>query len=777
MNTIRGRIIRLIALAWLLGLAWASGAAAQMEPPAEGAADTPAQETPPRISYEALADLLEDDQARQALIEDLRRQAATRDEPEAEPPPDAPATFAHRIAAGTQNFAEGLVAEGVQAVTALREVGTTLQQADWTEFGPATVRFGAIIIATLALFLVLRRLERPLFLRLSGWAVHTARGSALLRRATAVLGAALLDFGVIALAWLGGYLLALFAIAPAGGLETRHSLFLNAFLFIEAFKALLRMFFSARYDGLRLLRLTGEVAAYWNAWLARLSGFIGYGMLVVVPILDNQLGAELGRLAAVVIMALAFLYAVTIILQNRSVISHHLQNRAQGAELAFSRMLYSLAAKLWHLAAIAYVAALGLVTLLRPEDALPFMVQATVQTLGAIAIGVFVAIVIAQLLGRNIHIPEETRHRYPMLEARLNAFVPTTLKIMRALIGVIVAAVILDAWQLFNLGAWLASDAGIAIIGSALSVALIVAVATMLWIGLATWIESRLDAEARGSEPGPREKTLLTLFRNAAAIVIVVMAVMIALSELGVNIGPLIAGAGVLGLAIGFGAQKLVQDVITGVFIQLENAINVGDFVTAGGISGTAETLSIRSVGLRDLSGTFHLIPFSSVDSVSNFTREYAFHVGEYGIAYREDIDEAFKHLQAAFDELREDPNHAPSILDDLEVSGVTGLGDSSVNIRVRIKTTGGAQWAVGRAYNRLVKQHFDGAGIEIPFPHTTLYFGQDKDGTAPPARVQVTPPAETDAGNAETPTKEQERQPATAGDRADRDGTGQSPR
>ena len=303
----------------------------------------------------------------------------------------------------------------------------------------------------------------------------------------------------------------------------------------------------------------------------------------------------------------------------------------------------------------------------------------------------------------------------------------------------VVAAVILDAWGIFSLTAWLASEAGIHTIGTLISVAAILVGAMAVWIVLASWIEHRLNPGDETHLPTARAKTLLTIFRNAAAIALIIMTVMIVLAEIGVNIGPLLAGAGVLGLAIGFGAQKLVQDIITGVFIQMENAINSGDIVTAGGITGTAEKLTIRSLGLRDLSGTYHLIPFSSVDTVSNFMREFAYHVGEYGVAYREDTDQVIVHLREAFAELMADEDQREKILvDELEVHGITALADSSVNIRVRIKTLPGTQWGVGRAYNRLVKQHLDAAGIEIPFPHMTIYFGQDKDGSAPPAPLKM---------------------------------------
>ena len=297
---------------------------------------------------------------------------------------------------------------------------------------------------------------------------------------------------------------------------------------------------------------------------------------------------------------------------------------------------------------------------------------------------------------------------------------------------------VLDAWGAFDLAGWYASERGANLVGNLISVAVILIVSLGVWLGLASLIEHKLNPETGHGEPSARAKTLLSLFRNALAIVMVTITGMIVLSEIGINIGPLIAGAGVLGLAIGFGAQKLVQDVITGVFIQVENAMNTGDVVTVGGITGTAERLSIRSVGIRDLSGTYHIVPFSSVDTVSNYMREYGNHLGEYGIGYNESIDDAIEQLQLAFEDLKASEEHGKQLLADLTVAGVTALADSSVNIRVVIKTTPGDQWAVGRAYNRLVKLRFDAAGIEIPFPHTTLYFGETKGGKTPPANVRI---------------------------------------
>src|SRR5699024_7073525 len=148
--------------------------------------------------------------------------------------------------------------------------------------------------------------------------------------------------------------------------------------------------------------------------------------------------------------------------------------------------------------------------------------------------------------------------------------------------------------------------------------------------------------------------------------------------------------------------------------------------------------LTIRSVSLRDIDGGYHVIPFSSVATVSNYMREYAYHRFEYRVAYREDIDNVIVHLREAFEELKADPNIAPNILEDMTIPGVTALDENSVKIRIMIKTVAGMQWAVGRAYNRLVKIHFDRAGIEIPYPHQTLYFGEDREGHAPSAKIRM---------------------------------------
>ena len=735
---------------WMLALfaMLAGPAMAQTTLSAESDASV-AEEQP---SYAALADLLEDEQARQELIELLRNQAS-------ELPAGVAAELSPEAAAAGGNVAPEDVSLPRQLAEltsrVVGDVGGQIEQAvaivgniftgqgagssfDMAAFMNAAINLGIVIVATFAIFMVFRRLAKSLFTKISGWSQQGTGLTPVLRLVLCVAIAAVVDILLIALAYVGGNLVATFAVGETGELSTRASLFLNAFLIIELLKAGVRMLFSSRYEGLRLLPISAQEASYWNRWLARLIGMVGYGLMVVVPLVNFYVAATLGQAVGTLIMLLAFIYAVGVVLKNRVRLRDNLNQMGARSTLTASRVSLQLFARTWHLFALIYFLMVFVLTLTRPGDALPFVLFATLKTLGAVVVGLLLSAFLTQTIGRRIQLSDDLRRKLPLLEVRLNSYVPNALRVLRTVIVVAVIMVVLDAWGAFDLAAWYASERGANLVGNLISVAVILVVSLGVWLGLASLIEHKLNPETGHGEPSARAKTLLSLFRNALAIAMVTITGMIVLSEIGINIGPLIAGAGVLGLAIGFGAQKLVQDVITGVFIQVENAMNTGDVVTVGGITGTAERLSIRSVGIRDLSGTYHIVPFSSVDTVSNYMREYGNHVGEYGIGYNESIDEAIEQLQLAFEDLKASDEHGNKLLADLTVAGVTALADSSVNIRVVIKTTPGDQWAVGRAYNRLVKLRFDAAGIEIPFPHTTLYFGETKGGKTPPANVRI---------------------------------------
>ena len=213
---------------------------------------------------------------------------------------------------------------------------------------------------------------------------------------------------------------------------------------------------------------------------------------------------------------------------------------------------------------------------------------------------------------------------------------------------------------------------------------------------------------------------------------------------MGVNIGPLLAGAGIVGIAIGFGAQALVKDIITGLFILIEDTLAVGEVVDVGnGHAGVVEGISIRCLKLRDLEGTVHTVPFSDVTTVKNLTRDYSYYVADVSVAYREDTDAVVAVLRDVAEQLKADPAYGPFMLAPLEVIGVDRFEASAVVVKVRLKTVPSRQWSVGREFNRRLKKAFDAQGIEMPAPHRTLYFGRDRAGRAPPIRVQMEKPAE----------------------------------
>ena len=236
-------------------------------------------------------------------------------------------------------------------------------------------------------------------------------------------------------------------------------------------------------------------------------------------------------------------------------------------------------------------------------------------------------------------------------------------------------------------------------------------------------------------EQQKRAATIGRVFRYIVSVVVTLMAGILILSELGVSIAPILGAAGVVGLAIGFGAQSLVKDYFTGFFILLENQLTTGDVVEIAGKSGLVEDVTLRFVRLRDYSGNVHYVPNNLITTVTNMSRGFAQAVVDVGIAYREDTDHVFDVMREVSREMRSDLDFGSKILDDLEIAGVESWADSAVVLRCRFKVVPLEQWGVRREFLRRLKKAFDARGIEIPFPHVTVYAGTGKDGTAPPFR------------------------------------------
>ncbi len=235
-----------------------------------------------------------------------------------------------------------------------------------------------------------------------------------------------------------------------------------------------------------------------------------------------------------------------------------------------------------------------------------------------------------------------------------------------------------------------------------------------------------------------RAETLSSVIRYLLFIAILIVAAITVMGEIGIDIGPLLAAAGVVGLAVGFGAQNLVQDVISGFFILMEDQIRVGDVVQIADKGGLVERMTLRLVVLRDLAGNVHFVRNGHIQVVTNMTKDYSRYVFDIAVAYRENVDEVIELVKQVDEELRNDPAYKDDILEPIEILGLDQFADSAVVVKARTKTKPIRQWTVGREFNKRLKKIFDEKDIEIPFPHVTVYPGQDKQGAAPPLNLVV---------------------------------------
>ena len=227
------------------------------------------------------------------------------------------------------------------------------------------------------------------------------------------------------------------------------------------------------------------------------------------------------------------------------------------------------------------------------------------------------------------------------------------------------------------------------------------------------------------SESQKRIETIVRLMRQAFMLSLWIIALLVILREIGVEIGPIIAGAGIVGLAVGFGAQNLVRDIISGFFILLENQVRVGDVAIINGTGGLVEKIKFRTIVLRDLSGVMHIFPNGTITTLSNMTNEWSAYVFEIGVAYKENTDNVIELMKKVGEELFNDSEFKSYMLQQPEIFGVDKFDDSAVVIKGRIKTKPIKQWFVGREYLRRIKFAFDKNNVEIPFPHTSIYFGE----------------------------------------------------
>lgn len=471
-----------------------------------------------------------------------------------------------------------------------------------------------------------------------------------------------------------------------------------------------RFLLSPYVPQLRFLPLSTETAIYIQHWITWFSAvmvahyFIAdIAKLVKVP---AQAITAFTSLAALVVVSMT----IAVIIQKRSVISTLIRGdlsaaRAQNSLLDSLRLWF---ARSWHVLAISYLVIGYFVTMLGAEGGFALMQQGTIGTLMALFVMRFAFYLISKIAYAKKEGEVSSGIYKPVLRILLR-IVTWSVGVMAVLAswGADVEAIIASAW-------------GQRILGSAFTIASTLLLVVFIYEMLNALIERKLnrrDSTGKIVQINSRARTLLPMVQKAAIMVLTVVVGIVTLSELGINIAPLLAGAGVLGVAVGFGSQTLIKDFLTGLSIILEDNLSVGDSVIIGGNKGIVENMSIRTVRLRDVNGSLHIMPFSEITTITNESKIFAHALIDIGVSYDSDLDHVIEVIKRTGNEMRRSSNVKDMILEDIEVLGVETLGDSSITIRSRLKTEAGKQGIVRRAFLLQIKKVFDAEKIEIPFP------------------------------------------------------------
>lgn len=704
--------------------------------PAVAAVPAPAAVSP---EIEALLKVLQDDAQRAELIRALRAAApeaegaAPAAPASTEPALLAPNTLGAQLLQGASQRLAGFSDQLVATVQAIADLPAML---GWlTSLARDPITQARVLDASWKLFLVLglgllaewavmQALRRPRDW-LDAHALSHDAGWARLKRLPLVLGRLCLDVVPIAAFALVSYGL-IGAVRPLPSTQLVMLTANNAYIVSRVVMAAARMLLSPASSHLRSLSVLDETAVYATIWLRRIVVVLVSSYAVAEAGL--QFGLPWSAHDSILRMALLLvtLFLVIIILQNKQSVSDFLRapELVEGEEpdqaRRFFRMLRDRASDIWHLVAIAWLIAAWGVWALEIQSGFWRLLKVSFSTILILSLAKLADMAMRRVVQRAFRITPELAARYPGLEARANRYLPVLKGSATLAIGAIALLFLLESWGLEAFAWFGQGKLGNRLISSIVSITLTITLALVIWEGINAAIHRHLERLSRDAKAAQsaRVRTLLPMLRTVLLAIILIYVVLSVLTEIGVNVAPLIAGAGVVGIAVGFGSQRLVQDVITGIFLLLEDAVAVGDVVQLGGLGGVVEHLSIRSIKLRAVDGSLHIIPFSTVTSVTNQTRDFAFAVIDVNVDYGEDTDHVAKTLREIAAEMRKDQRWRPVIRDDLDVMGVDKLGDSGVVIRVRLKTEPSQRWAVAREMNRRIKRRFDEMGIEFPDHH-----------------------------------------------------------
>ncbi|MBM3506427.1 MAG: mechanosensitive ion channel [Alphaproteobacteria bacterium] len=697
---------------------------------------------PPNTDVDALIRVLEDDQARARLLDELRRLAPPTQPPGTAAPPQAAAVpldaVPGAVPLGRPNSGAGAL---VLFSNALSSIGDRIADiafamssprgiARWfaEQSAPERRQFWMALLAYLAstvfpalvVWWAARRLLRPATDKLER---RAAAASWWRRIPYAAANILLLVAPIAAFAVVGFAFLAI--LRTPDGVRLIILPVLTAVIAALASNAVAKAILAPLAPALRPVPLRNEVAAYLYVWVRRMVDLLVYGYFLTQAVL--LLGvppAAYAFLVRLIGLLLALLVGV-LVLQNRQPVQRWLGGLGgERVRPAAVRVVRERVAASWHILALLYVTAAWAVWMLDIPGGFTLIARNTLATVGIILLAWFAVRFVGQVLHRAFGVSEDIRKQYPFAAARADLYLPLARRGIVVLVQAVAALAILQVWGV-DILAWFASDAGRQVLSRAMHIAVILGIALLALELSNALVHLYLDVRSEDEDhmPSQRIRTLLPLIRNVLIVVISVMTGLVVLSELGVSIGPLLAGAGVAGVAIGFGAQTLVKDFITGVFILIEDSLHVGDVARLGGKEGVVESMTIRTVRLRDTDGTVYTIPFSSVAMIENLTKDFSYAVVDVRVAYNQDYERVVAVLKDIGHELKSDARLGRGMLGPIEIMGLEEITDTALVVRVRIKTRPQRQWELRREFNRRVKLRFDREGIEFPFPRAAPPF------------------------------------------------------
>ncbi|MBB4261028.1 MULTISPECIES: mechanosensitive ion channel domain-containing protein [unclassified Bradyrhizobium] len=470
-----------------------------------------------------------------------------------------------------------------------------------------------------------------------------------------------------------------------------------------------------------LFPVRAETAAYIEIWARRIVGVgvsgIAFANVALLLGLHRTGYAALLRM----VMLVVHLFIVVIILQCRRQVAEAI--RAPAERQGIAARLRNRVAGGWHYLAIALDLALWAVWALNIRNGYSLLLQYFVGTV-VVALVTRVAIMLTlSLIDRGFRIKPEILQRFPGLEIRANRYLPLLRKIVSGVIGFIGFVAVLEVWGVDAIVWFYGGQIGSRLISAVVTIGLAVLIAAAIWEASNALLDRQINTLSRDGHyaRAARLRTFQPMLRTALLCLIATVVGLTALSEIGVNVAPLLAGAGIVGIAIGFGSQKLVQDLITGLFLLLENTVQVGDNVSVSGLSGVVENVSIRTIRLRAGDGAVHIVPFSAVTTITNASRGAGNASVSVNVAYKEDTDRAGQILKDIVDEMRREPEFRPLIRGDLDLWGIDKVDGAMVSIVGQIRCTEAGRWPVQREFNRRMKLRFQQNGIDVASATQTI--------------------------------------------------------